>query len=369
MPAQILHVLFAEDALARASRSSTFAARAADAVLGDPAVSAAFRLGAQGPDLFYHSQRLRPVAIEYGTLLHRRGYGALSAALLGLALEDVPAPEAADSPRFAYALAFITHAILDRAVHPYIVSKAGWVSPARPETARYARCHAFFERLVDCLMLERLRGASASAWDQASLLAEPCAAPPADLAGFLAAGLARAFPSRAGVDGKLLLRVSNALRDASFFYRITDPSRTSLNLRLRDGYEYLSEDLGRASVALVYPELFPLDVDYLNLARAPWPRPSADGGTDDRSFVDLYGDALESAAATLAALLAAIGRTGTVPEGTEALVGDGGLSVQDADGRPCAPVHMDPLPLDRILDDQWRLRAERMRAAEAAPFD
>ena len=85
-----------------------------------------FALGCQGPDVFYHSQRLRPVALEYGSLLHRLNFGVFSAALLQMALPvSCPAGECQSStPAHAYALGFMTHAALDRYCHPYIVYKS-----------------------------------------------------------------------------------------------------------------------------------------------------------------------------------------------------------------------------------------------------
>ena len=81
MPAQILHVLFGEDSLNRAaagiSEGSGEVGAYIDRILGDKAVF--FALGCQGPDIFYHNQHTRPVSLEYGTLLHRRGYGDFTA--------------------------------------------------------------------------------------------------------------------------------------------------------------------------------------------------------------------------------------------------------------------------------------------------
>ena len=181
MPAQILHVLFGQDALLRAADTNAKPELASFVTALLAEYGSAFALGCQGPDIFYHSQHLRPVAIQYGTLLHRRGYGSFCVALLArLLLRETPSRGALASllsVEGAYALGFATHAFLDRGTHPYIVSKAGWVAPSRPETARYARCHAFFERILDALMLERLRGVSSAAWNQEAILASACEMP------------------------------------------------------------------------------------------------------------------------------------------------------------------------------------------------
>lgn len=362
MPSQILHVLFGEDVLRAA-----VAVAAADGGAGPAAADLGafvertlgeqggfFRLGCQGPDLFYHNQRTRPVSLEYGTLLHRRGYGAFTADLLRRTMGDTPR-SAGPGPRTAYALGFATHALLDRAAHPYIVYKAGWVSPAKPETARYARCHAFFERILDVLMLERLRGTGAAAWDQEALLSRWADPPPETLIDAIADSLRAVFPERAGIDDKLRRRIVNAFRDAAAFYRITNPARTSLNMRLPDGYEYLASDKGRASVALVYPERFSLGLDYLNLSRSPWKHPCRDD-SDSRSFPEIYADAVARAAAVAAPALGTYWTSGSLDEAVERAVGDAGLSPVTPGGLPCPPIHADPFPLDQVLDQQYLLR-------------
>jgi hypothetical protein len=37
-------------------------------------------------------------------------------------------------------------------------------------------------------------------------------------------------------------------------------------------------------------------------------------------------------------------------------IGDSGLSIQDTDGKPCAPSRSEPLPLERVLEQQRRAR-------------
>lgn len=359
MPAQILHILFGEDALRRGAETAAVSELTTfvETLLSE--YGAAFALGCQGPDIFYHSQHSRPVAIQYGTLLHRRGYGTYSVALFERALlknMDPGSPSPLLSAVGAYALGFSTHAFLDRGTHPYIVSKAGWVSPSRPETARYARCHAFFERILDVLMLERLRGVSAATWDQEACLASTCAAPPEGVPMAIVQALIDAFPERAAIDEVLSLRIENAFRDAASFYRVTDPARTSLNLRQADGYDYLSSATGRSSVALVYPERFSLAIDYLNLAEREWHHPCAECAPDHRSFPELYEEALLSASSFLAAFLSHFWEADWIMEGAATRIGEGGLSIVDREGIPCAPVHADPLPLDEVLEAQYRLR-------------
>ncbi|QQO10985.1 zinc dependent phospholipase C family protein [Breznakiella homolactica] len=368
MPSQVLHILFGDDVITEIYRRI----RPRFGIVADKALEkiqisyrTAFSLGCQGPDLFYHSQNRRPVALEYGTLLHRRGYGMFTAVLLKMALPDPP-PDADDirmqrrenaiTALGVYALGFMTHAILDRLAHPYIIYKSGWVSPAKPETVRYAKAHAFFERIIDVLMLRYLRGQEIASWNQDELLVSACENPPPGLKALLAKALVTAFPERAGNDSKLARRIDNAFLDAAGFYRFTDPRKTSLrSSNIEEITSFWMEDPGL--VAYVYPEYVPLDIDYLNLSRKPWCYPIEGGAADRRSFPDIYRDTLERAVAKLSVFISRYLETGVFPIKEAASgIGNSGLSIQDSEGKPCAPSMSDPLPLDEVLAGQQALR-------------
>jgi hypothetical protein len=362
MPSQILHTLFGEDVIAEiyrrlGARFGIIADKALEKIRND--YRTAFALGCQGPDIFYHSQARRPVALEYGTLLHRRGAGVFTAGLLKMGLPDPP-PDKEDirqgrrekgiSALGAYALGFMTHALLDRRAHPYIVYKSGYVSPANPETLRYARLHAFFERIIDVLMLERLRGEDAASWDQEGILAGICDKPPLGLKELLARALVLAFPERAGKDEKLSRRMDNTFADCAGFYYRMAPRRTSLALRGED-------PPGPEILAYVYPEKLPGDIDFLNLKKDPWYYPAGDSGEDRRSFPEIYAGAVDAAALSISPVIEGYLATGIFPikEAAQA-IGNEGLSVCDENGKPCAPARADPLPLDRVLKEQGELR-------------
>jgi len=353
MPSQILHHLFGEDALRIVLRRFYADSSPADGMIHLQDLEEAllerhrpvFALGCQGPDLFYHSRRTRPVAIEYGTLAHRRGYGRLAVALLERARCST-LPQAQSAALTAYALGFMTHAFLDRALHPYIVFRAGWVVPSRPETRRFAYGHPFLERIIDVLMLELLRGQRVTEWDQAALLVSPCSSPPEGLPELLAQGLAATYPERAGRDPQLDLRICNAFSDAAGFYRMTNPRQTAR----------LGCNAGAATLALVYPERLPLDIDYLNLGKNAWREPGGTGREDRRSVPELYAEARETLAGVIAAVLGAPGAGPVGAAGLAATVGNGSLSIRDELGRPCAPRWSDPFPLARLLDQQGEYR-------------
>jgi hypothetical protein len=328
VPSQILHTLFGEDVLAGIDRT----------------LHCSFALGCQGPDIFYHNQMTRPVGLEYGTLLHRRGSGAFTAALLNLAL---PAPAAGITALGAYSLGFSTHAILDRACHPYIVYKT--VKLDRGKGGGEHNIHAFFERILDVLMLEELRGKPAAVWDQDGL-AHICDEPPDGLKELLAAALRRTFPERAGKDAKLAQRIDNTFRDCALFYRCTDPGRTSFLRGIRK----------EMPLVYLYPEDLPGDIDYLNREHRDWYYPAGDSPADTRSFPDIYVQALGSAVESLSPLIAVYLETGVFPIVEAARrIGNGGLSIQDAEGKPCAPSRSEPLPLERVLEQQRLIREDK----------
>jgi hypothetical protein len=330
-----------------------------------------FILGCQGPDVFYHSQMTRPVALEYGTLLHRRGYGIFTAALLKMALPDPP-PNEEDirmlrrekgiSPLGAYALGFMTHAILDRLAHPYIVYKSVPVFPARAGVfsrdqppALGKNTHAFFERIIDVLMLDHLRGRPAATWDQEALLAAACEAPTAGPKELLARALIAAFPERAGGDTRLRERMENTFLDCTTFYRYTDPGKTSICRRACG--DAPPAWLREIPLPYLYPENLPRHIDYLNLEGRTWFSPGPAGKPDSRSFPAIYADAVQAAADSLSVFIAQYLETGSFPIKEAAqTIGNGGLSIQDETGKPCAPVRTDPLPLDEVLRHQKKLR-------------
>ena len=228
MPSQVLHSLFGEDLFAeifrRVSLTPDLRARYSIENIIDTYKSV-FVLGCQGPDIFYHSRGRRPVGLEYGSLLHRRGMGAFTASLLEMSFA-ARKPEEWINALGAYALGFMTHAALDMYIHPYVVYKTVSLSPSKSEPLRLDHAHAFFERILDALMLKHLRDMDISAWDQKGLLAESCESPPPGLKELLIQALINAFPERAGKDGKLILRVDNTFADCAFFYSLTAPSRT-----------------------------------------------------------------------------------------------------------------------------------------------
>ena len=363
MPSQLLHTLFGEDVTIEIYRrmAPTFGIVAGKALEKiQRTYRKAFVLGCQGPDIFYHSQKRRPVCLEYGTLLHRRGAGIFTAGLLKMGLPNPP-PDEEDirmhrrekgiNALGAYALGFMTHAILDRLAHPFIVYKSGWFSPSKSKALRFFSLHAFFERIIDVLMLKQLRGMEISSWDQKGLLAETCENPPIGLKVLLGSALILTFPERAGKDEKLSRRIENTFLDCAAFYYLTAPDNTTRQ------NPSAASSVRREHLSYIFPEDLPAQIDFLNLEHRPWYYPSGEEKADTRSFPEIYAGAVHAAADTLAGVIGRYLEDGSFPikEAAQA-IGNGGLSIVDEAGLPCAPVRTDPLPLSAVLEQQAEIR-------------
>ena len=84
MPSQLAHMLLAEEACGLAFGSPS--------AFRDAPAHPFLVLGAQGPDIFYHNRRRKPSGLHFGALIHRKGYGRLTAAMVeyGKAFDAAP---------------------------------------------------------------------------------------------------------------------------------------------------------------------------------------------------------------------------------------------------------------------------------------
>ena len=351
-----MHTLFGEDVIAAiADRVKSRAGTPAGSALGKTAAACkeAFALGCQGPDIFYHSRRRRPVGLEYGTLLHRRGIGRFAAGLLNMALPQPP--ENGIDERGAYALGFMTHAILDRSAHPFIVYKSFRAAPPAPNSLSYAQSHAFFERVIDTLMFKTLRGAEIAEWDQEGILSAVCAEPPPGLQEMIAAALISAFPERAEKDEKLKRRIENTFLDCASFYRMTAQANVARQILS------IPPELHKDHLVYICPEILTENPDFLNRGKRPWFYPAGAAKEDTRSFPEIYAQAAAQAVDSLSPIIAGYFETGVFPvdQAAEA-VGNGGLSIVDEAGHPCPPCRSDPFPLDETLEQQVIIRRAKI---------
>jgi len=213
MPSQILHVLLARQACSLSGLG------------GDSPLSAAlyfpqpFNIGCQGPDIFAHNRRTKPFALAYARLLHRRDYGRFAAEC---AREYLIRPDAVLA---GWLTGFLTHQIVDRIFHPYIVYRSASMQPSVLGGITPALQHAFLERILDVCMLRTVSGQSVHSFDTGdSFFLEPSLI--RLLEGPIARSLLRTFPAEAVSDRGITQRVGNAFSDAVYFHQLTNPSAT-----------------------------------------------------------------------------------------------------------------------------------------------
>ena len=354
MPAHISHLLFAEDALREAT---------ADAEVILEEAGNLFRLGAQGPDLFYHNQRTRPLALRYGSLIHRRGFGTLVAHMARTVMAGARRTGRVDVQQAAFLAGFATHADLDRRAHPYIICRAGWVRHGQPSTERYRRCHPLLERLLDVVALRERRGRELEEFEFLATVSCGESLPYATLK-MLVKGIDDAFPA-ASYKSRNRRRIENAYRDSMRFYTLTDHRDGRLRARAlaadrREGCRH------RRSAVFHFPSAG-AELDPANLGRRRWPHPCDPTLLSDRSYLDLMADAQRDVVPKLRRLLSLLGWPGggagqavadsvTGAAGAPgwfaelvALFGDQGLGAT-LDGKNCTPVYCQPLALPELFE-------------------
>jgi len=344
MAAQISHIIAGEEALDRASGGTG---------PGSPEGAAAFfRLGCQGPDIFYHNRRTMPSGLHYGALAHRRGFGSL---LAGAAASLPAAERGSESPSGAYLLGLATHAAIDRATHPFIIYFSGWVLPSDPDTARFRGCHPFLERLLDIGLLERRLGIRPRDYGLAERLGAGSSIKDAydgSLIALWSAGLRAAYPRATGADPSLALRIANALADARNFFKVTEPATTARHDFGGDWIGRLGMEEGRRLVSLVYPERIPEGLDPMNLAGAEWEHPSGDGRRSRASYLDLIEEGVGEAARAIDLVLDYWKGRLSSPALARG-IGEGGLALRDAGGAVLSPKICRPLALSEAIEAEY----------------
>ena len=325
MPAHISHCLFGEDVLRLALPSE------AQTIVHDSGTL--FRFGCQGPDFFYHNQRTRPTALRYGSLIHRKDYGILVGNMIG---ETAQLDETDFSDVAAYVLGFTTHAFLDKRAHPFISYFSG--------TDTLVRSHAFYERILDVLLLKIQRNTDIRDYDFLPLIDCGHDLPPG-VTDIVARSILTTYPhdTHASMHRE---RIVNAYHDTLFFYRVTnhrDPSlaRRALELDRRENYR-------KRRLALFHPLAIPKHVDFLNSRKQMWCHPCDRDDTSDLSFPEIYNKAVDEAIPALRSVYSAMSGK-TSPHFVEQSIGNESLDTGRREESHCRPQFFDPLPLAEVL--------------------
>lgn len=354
MPAQLCHLMFAEELLQEA------APRAAAEILERH--GKLYRFAAQGPDFFYHNQRTLPSGLKYGVSAHRHGYGRLIGHMIA-ELRHLQAGQRISGLRAAslgeiesFILGFATHAFLDKKAHPYIDYHAGWSELSGNRRDPYYRCHIFLERILDVLMLRERRAAAIGDLDVPALL--DCGDMlPYGVIKTLMKALHLTYP-RTHYKSRDRQRIENAYRDTIHFYQLTDARR----LDYRKGA--IERDLidpadHRRRLALFHPLQVPESTDFLNRAHRPWMHPCDERRKHTESFPELYAQALDQAVPALGRLLAILRGSGT-PEEAAAIVGNESLNTGLLWPEGGAQRFSQPLPLPQLLEQTYLADAARV---------
>lgn len=317
MASHIAHLLFAEES-----------SRAAGLSLDRS--SPIFVLGAQGPDIFLHSQRRKPRGIQYGGLLHRKGFAPLITELRGLG--ELPT---------VYAAGFLTHVVLDRRSHPYINYFGGWWDRRRPETRRYRHMHPFLERLIDMELLRETEGKEPRDLRFHRLVDCGEQMPRELLEAYLTALPASA--ASAARDEELPRRLDNAYLDALGYYRYTgevdEAYMKEARRRERTG------EISERWLSLIHPPELPYSVDVMNRENRSWCHPCDESRRRSDSFGQIWRAAVSEAADLLNALFSPI-----TNEALRSVVGEENLNDGIYGAVPCSRSHMEPLPLRELYD-------------------
>jgi hypothetical protein len=332
MPSQITHYLFAKDVFSRSfgAKGNRLLQRFGNVIAWS----------SQGPDMFYHNQRTRPSSFKYGRILHRGGYGTLSYHLLrscsGVSKEKAEA--------FIYS--FVTHAVLDRYLHPFIIYFSGWREPGNKKSYELYRMHAFFERILDLLL---------------------CGEPDFDfysrvegiekhfefLRNTLIDGIRKTYRQLNKPDLNEI-SFASAWKDALFFYNVTNCADRE---NIRYAYERdKSRGFARKLLAVYYPKYYDKTVDYLNVHHKVWEDPFHPGRKTEKSFHDLYGEARDAACSAVGHLeeIISSGDDARVePREVEEIVGNGNLSNGELK-KDLSPKTAAPLPLYEQLVREYR---------------
>jgi hypothetical protein len=334
----MIHQLFAFEALGRAFPESH----------GDfDQFRSVITFASQGPDFFFHNRMTEPFSTGYGKIMHQEGYGrTVSAMASGVRRSGAGSVSEAG----AFVLAFMTHAVLDRAVHPFVIWHSGWVDPGRPESNKYQLCHAYFERILDVLVLAARKGVAVKEFDFFSQI-DVGAEPPDWILELLLDAVGRSYPSS---DAGSLTRQSlrSAYVDARWFWETTNPPEAR---RLKQSCPPDLLEPSRRFFALLYPVTLPEDLDFLNLGRDPWSHPWDESETSTQSFIDLYEGALEEAASVLVAIASYVDRGPGCDEfkaqrELEISLGNGSLETGKPYPLPALPLFAAPFPLDRMIE-------------------
>ncbi len=338
MPSQISHAVFGK----AVSKKIDFS------IFDD----AWFTLGCQGPDMFLHNQRTKPSSLPWGRQMHRKGYGTYSALLIQ-ALSS--GGFGWQSPEGSYAAGFITHAVLDRTVHPFITYFSGWGPDCR-------FFHPFLERLLDTALSESysLSKPGTVSFFEAVNLGRGI---PHSLRNLHVIALQR-FLQKDYPEDYIKLRVSNAYDDTMHFLKKTDFWDIKV-IKEIVSLESLHQTLYLLS--LFHPPKIPEYLDVLNSANREWKHPWMPEISSKESYIELFEKGVSIAADILDYIFirtSTLKRDSTFPlEKVAFRIGNESLDTGLPYDPYAVPASSDPLDLGRFLEEM-RFKYTKVECAD-----
>lgn len=336
MPSHIIHSIVGEQSLTKSGLD-----------IADFSIEA-FNMGCQGPDVFSHNRRTRPFALAYSRLLHRKNYGLFVA---NFARELVKINNSLVS---SYFFGFISHQIVDRILHPYIVYKSTNLDtePLKDSIVNPALYHAFLERILDVSVhnfVYKKPVASFNTFEPFFLDNEQIGR----IAQILCKSLRKTYPKDALPDTRIFQRVQNAFKDALYFYELTNPVTTNMSTQKHTAEIKKFVDLGYRGLVLLFPESIDSSVDWLNLNKCEWLHPVS-GEKNNASVIELVEKSIYQTIKIFFNLNEAILKKDF--KSIQDIVGNDCLGVAGKDGKIGKVVYANSFDLDRAIKQEAQKR-------------
>ena len=311
MPDMFAHYLVAE-AAARRADVGRLLADAYDA----------YKVGAQGPDVFFYSRLVRGRR-DRPNLAHLTHQHEMAAAFRSMLIRAAASPEGERGGAFAFVAGYAAHLCLDAGAHPWVLYWTGDITDGADATAKKAafRRHGILEASID-VILTRERSDDTAWLRRQRLLRLPSAQAATAarlLSGMLSDGYDVTFTPAEG---------RSAFRAMEWVYTAMSDPR-ALPTRLL-GMVAPAVDKSGVVRTQIYPEAPAPAAARLFAERRDWYYPSLPDEPRTATFAEILETATAETACCLEAIVAVAHRAATVDEAV-AVIGDRSMFT----GLPC----------------------------------
>lgn len=327
MPAIITHSFFADDVLKKMGESVLKSEISARRNL--------FRLGAQGPDLFFYYKAAPWVSYDgiekLGNIMHDNKVGAFYSESFRYLLHMDPGKDLFDLA--VYIAGYLCHYSLDRTAHPFIHYTAGIDIEHSRVSWKYHIFHRILESAIDYLVLKD-KGIDPITFRSYELVkVEPSKYQ--SVIEYYRKIIADVYDMQAS--SKQLQQVITDIYDV--MRHLYDPSGIKYYL-----YRFLEMLTGKPGgiTSSMMPRKINSEIDYYNLKYKPWYHPCDDSIVSRESFPDIYSRALEEASGFLKAFSDFID-SGEIPSGLVEKIGNISYSTGEECRTPVRLKHFDSI--------------------------